>query len=139
MKSNSAPIIAPALIIAVLTSCSKYYGCDEGMDCLQQRPEKGWVEISMSPSDEGDSLGLKVREGVWKDGRTVHSAEADGDAQILELPVQKRYTAELTYASGKDTLLAYDSGRLDFEEEKNCDEVCYKSDTLSLKLRRADR
>lgn len=109
------------------------------MDCLQERPEKGWVEISLSPSNDRDSLGLKVKEGVWQGGRTVHSGEVDGNSPVLELPFQKRYTAKLTYASEGDTLLAYDSGRLDLQEEKNCDEVCYRVDTLSLELRRADR
>jgi hypothetical protein len=136
---RSGPTLILSISFMVLSSCAKYYGCDQDMDCLQERPEKGWVEISLSPSDEGDSLGLKVREGGWKSGRTVHSGEVDGNTPILELPVQKRYTAELIYASEGDTLLAYDSGRLDLQEKKNCDEVCYRIDTLQLELRRADR
>lgn len=129
-------VIAPLLA----SSCSKYYGCDEELDCKPDRPEKGTVHLKASPAEQGtDTLWLEVREGVWNDGDLVHSAPLLQKRAYLELTCQKRYTAELSYPAQGDSLQVYDSGRLDFEDMKNCDKVCYRLDTLELDLRRADR
>lgn len=120
-----------------LLGCSKYYGCDPEADCLENRPEEGRVMIRVSEAQQGDSVRVELREGNWRDGSRVLLNRASGGELELNTPVDRRYTAEASYPNGGDTLRAYDSGLLQLEDLRNCDEVCYRIEDLELELERA--
>ncbi len=120
-------------------ACSKYYGCDEELDCREDEPSEGMLILKLSSPKEGDSVQVEVRQGNWKKGKVIHNQAHTRERIAISSPLQHRYTAEATYAAKQDSLRAYNSGRLDLDDFKNCGEVCYKADTLILELERADR
>lgn len=93
--------------------------------------------IRISEVEREDSVRVELREGNWRDGSRVLLDQASSGKLELNLPVDLRYTAEASYPNGGDTLRAYDSGLLQLEDLRNCDEVCYRVEDLELELERA--
>ena len=133
--------LIPSLILLALWTgaCSKYYGCDEELDCLPNEPSRGELSVRITRPASADTVMIEIRQGTWKSGRIVHSGPMTEELARFRFPLQHRYTAEAAYADRGDSLRAYDSGRLDLQDRKNCGEVCYRVKELELDLRRADR
>ncbi len=131
--------ISTAILLAFLASaCSKYYGCDEELDCKSQKPSRGTLQIRITPPSPSDTVWIEVRKGTWSEGRVVHSGPLTEKRAEFRFSLQERYTAEALYSGQGDSLRAYDSGRLDLEDTKNCGDLCYKVDGLELDLRKGD-
>ncbi|MFB6257423.1 MAG: hypothetical protein ABEH38_01920 [Flavobacteriales bacterium] len=128
------------LLLSVIlgTSCSKYYGCDPELDCQEQEPKEGKVRIRITAPARGDTVRVEIRRGSWSDGKVIHNGPAFQKELLFHLPVRHRYTVEAHYSNGKSSLRAYDSGRLDVKDLRNCDEVCFQVEPLALDLQRGD-
>jgi hypothetical protein len=136
---RTAPIAPFLFFVLILSACKKYYGCDEELDCQRNEPSKGEARVRVSIPEASDSVRLEIRQGTWKEGRIVQSGPISQPNSKVRLSLNQRYTAEATYATQGDSLRAYDSGRLDLVDRKNCGAVCYQVKELILDLRRADR
>lgn len=137
-RTRKKLFIGSLLLTGMLVSCSKYHGCDPEADCLSQRPERGEVRIRITPQDPGDTVHVHLKEGDWKEGKSLERLRITEKERSLSLPVKHRYSAEASYIDGADTLRAYDSGPLHLKESLNCDEPCFQVKELVMDLERAD-
>ncbi|MCU0408938.1 MAG: hypothetical protein MUD02_08315 [Bacteroidales bacterium] len=107
-------------------SCEELTVLFDCMDCQDEEPYEGLVEIRIDPEFLFSNT-INIYEGNLEDNILVSTTTAQNEIFSVSLGVNRKYTITATYNSGGKTYTAVDEVLPKVMDMKDrCGETCYK-------------
>lgn len=107
-------------------SCRKLSNkCDETEVCFTDKPDSVFVDMQLSPPESGDFVEVRFYKGNVDDGELLIEFITDFEEEFFYVEEGHRYSAEVIYRRGDQTIVAVDGLLASVDYFYNCDQTCY--------------
>jgi hypothetical protein len=142
-KKSTIKLIALAMLTLV---AGKFSGCEpedlsfvtDCNDCYDFQPDSANLIVYLTINADNDSIPLVFYKGPVEEGVIDWRDTATSETLYLYSEIDREYAVQATYKSGKKTILAFDSDKMNLSDgSEECGSPCYlvKGGILDLRLK----
>jgi hypothetical protein len=128
--------LALLLALALCGACSEDEDLDYApADCLQARPEFGYLDVEVTIDAEHDSVPIVIYRGEFEDDVVVEEYVMTAVHRKFELAEDEDYAVTAHYIVGPDTIMVLDGDRISTDEIEYRDAYCWEVNDGDVDLR----
>jgi len=115
-------------LVLLLSACEANYDSFSCSDCYDEKPTIGLISVSVSISNENDSIPIRILKGTLENDNVYLLDTLTKDFEEFWVKVGHFYTVEATYKSEGKTILAVDGDKVTvYLDDSNCDVSCWRA------------
>ena len=128
--------LALLLALALCGACSEDEDLDYApSDCLQVRPEFGYLDVEVTIDAEHDSVPIVIYLGEFEDDVVVEEFVMISAHHKFELAADEDYAVTARYIVGTNTIVALDGDRISADHVEYRDAYCWEVSDGDVDLR----